>query len=923
VTAAAGPAARSRNRSGLADHLYGLLVLAYPAELRDEFGEDMIGMFRAQRRAAGKNPLRRARLWMLALADVAVHAARARRDALPAPEDERDAARPERGTTHPHSRRHGDPYGRGPRGNLAHGLRALADDLRYACRTLVRQPKLTALAVLILTLGVGTSTAVFGVVDATLLRPLPYAQADRLVDLWMHLPDGGFTVNGIALESVRAWRQQRAIFEQVEGYDTSSVVILGAGEPERSAGAWISPGLLPLLGASPARGRGFGADDVTSGAAPVALISEGMWRRRFGAAANVVGRELRLDDDTYTIVGVLPDAFRFPSAATDVWRPLPMAPSPQWEDGTTINAVGRLHPGMTPERAQELADAASEELADVVASPYVKLRPWNELRALPDTRSSLLMLLGAVGFLVLIATANLANLLLAQATTRHEEIAVRVALGAARARVARQLLLESALLALLGGALGALLASSLLRVSMTRMPASIVYRLADEIGVDGRAMLFAVAVSLAIGLAMGLLPALGCARGAPRAALTGGRGASTSRRHTRIRSALVVAEVGLSLLLLVGAGLMVNSFARLQSIDPGFDPDNLLLVQLRLDTNRYATEGERIRFVDELDALVEALHGVVGATVGGDAPPVPGGVSVGVAPQAEGMPAAPVEDPVLPYGRVAADYFDVVGIPFIAGGTFVAPSRRAAPSIVINETVADHFWGDTDPVGKRFRLDADAEWRTVVGVVRDVRAGSPDDPYGSMEVYYPFDPAERAPAYRTLTVRTRDDPMALVEAIKSQVWSLDTEQPVSFQRATDVLAGRVEVPRFYLQLIGAFALIAAGLAAFGLYGVLSYSVGQRLREIGIRMALGESERDVLRRVVRGGLLLAAIGVVLGLAGATVLTHYLESLLYEVRPVDPPTFATAGALMLLIAALSCYLPARRATRVDPVEVLRAQ
>jgi putative ABC transport system permease protein len=433
--------------------------------------------------------------------------------------------------------------------------------------------------------------------------------------------------------------------------------------------------------------------------------------------------------------------------------------------------------------------------------------------------------------------------------------------------------------------------------------------------------LFALAVSLTVGLAMGLLPALGCARRA--SSLPGGRGTSASRRHARVRKALVVAEVGLSLLLLVGAGLMANSFARLQSIDPGFDPHNLLLIQVQLDTNRYATEGERIRFTDELDALIEELPGVVGATVGGDAPPVPGGMLVGVAPEAEGMPAAPMETPVMAYGRVAPDYFAVVGIPLVAGTTFSDPSTVAGKAVVINETVAEHFWGDASPVGRRFRLEPEAEWLTVVGVARDVRARGPDDPYGSMEIYYPFKPDNRASAFRTLTVRTRDDPMALVEAIKSQVWSLDAEQPVAFERATDVLAGRVEVPRFYLQLIGAFALIAAALAALGLYGVLSYSVGQRLREIGIRMALGESERGILRRVVRGGLVPAAVGVAIGLAGATVLSRYLESLLFEVSPVDPLTFAVAGALMLLIAAAACYFPARRATRVDPVKALRAE
>jgi putative ABC transport system permease protein len=287
------------------------------------------------------------------------------------------------------------------------------------------------------------------------------------------------------------------------------------------------------------------------------------------------------------------------------------------------------------------------------------------------------------------------------------------------------------------------------------------------------------------------------------------------------------------------------------------------------------------------------------------------------------MPPAPIEDLVLPYGRVAPDYFAVVGIPLVAGGTFAAAGQNAGTSVIVNESLAAHYWGELNPVGKRFRLEPEDEWLTVVGVAADVRAGPLDDPYGSMEIYYPFDPEDEMPAYRTLTVRAREDPMALVEAIKSQIWSLDPDQPVSFQRATDVLAGLVEVPRFYLQLISAFALIAAALAAFGLYGVLSYSVGQRVHEIGIRMALGASERGILKNVVLGGLLLATLGVALGLAGAAALSRYLDSMLYEVSTLDPATFAAAALLMLLVSMLACYLPALRATRVDPVEALRGE
>lgn len=800
----------------------------------------------------------------------------------------------------------------------------MSHDLRQAWRTLASRPGYALLTIVTLGLGIGASTAVFSVVDTLLLRPLPFREPHRLVELNTRLPQNAGTFHFTPARFARNWREQTAIFTGVDYYDDESAV-LGDGAPEQVRSHLVTPGLIPLLGAAPVVGRSFTDDDARA-PADVAIISDGLWRRRFGRDPGILDKTIRLDDRPHRIVGVMPPGFRFPAGGSDVWLPLDLSALPSTR---ALATVARLAPDVPLLLAQERADVAVAAFQEGRAPEKrlgVHLRPLGGPRTTTGTRQALFVLLGAVGFVLLIGCANAANLALTQGMSRVHELSVRAALGAGRARLVRQLLFESVTLALAGGVLGVALAYGGLSVILDLAPPDITRQTFTPIGIDWRILGFALGLSTASGLLFGTLPAWRAARvNAAESLNQAGRSATASRAQRRVRAGLAVAEIALSVVLLSGAGLLVNSFARLQRVDTGFDMKNLLTVALQVPAQRYPTGAVRLAFLEEIADRVRALPGVTAATVAGGAPPGSGYISFNITPEAEGRPPVTFAPRAyLPVTPISPDYFATLGIPLLQGRSFTAADHNQ-PVLIISDTMARRYWGDEDAVGRRFRLIAKAEWSTVVGVAADVKQLGYDDPNGSdMEVYEPLSRGESANTYYTLLVRASDDSRALLPVISGLVWSADDRLPIHKASTVEALyAETLREERFYLSLMAAFALVAGVLAVIGIYGVVSYATGQRMREFGLRLALGATAADLRRLVLRGGLVLTALGLVLGLGAAAWLTRLLEAQLFEVAPADPITLGVVAAALGAIAVAASYLPARRACRVDPMHALRME
>ena len=801
-------------------------------------------------------------------------------------------------------------------------------DLRYGLRMLAKNPGFTIVAVIALALGIGANSAIFSVVNTVLLRPLPYKNPEQLVMVWEENSKQGFPKDTPAAANYVDWRDQNHVFASIAAIADISFNLTGIGDPERIDGLRVSTSLFSLLGVEPRLGRAFRPEEDKPGANQVVMMSYGLWQRRFGADPGIIGKPISLNGKSFIVVGVMPRGFQFPQN-NQLWIPMAFDAKEAGNRGAHyLQVVARIKSGTTLEQAQAEMTTIAARLAQQYPATNTSIgavvTPLHE-QVVGKIRPALLVLLGAVAFVLLIACANVANLLLARAAVRQKEIALRLALGASRSRLIRQFLTESVLLASLGGAVGLLLSLAGLNVLKGFIPPNISQ--AGNITIDGKVLMFTVLVSLATGLIFGLAPALQAAHFNLNDTLKeSGRDSDAGSRGNRIRGLLVISEVAVSFILLIGAGLLINSFVRLRNVDPGFRAANVLTMRIVLPEVRYPDRKGRARFYDELIRRVEALPGVTSAAVVTDVPLTNSGNSVGVSIEGRADPA-PDRVPIVITRMISPNYFKTMGIPLLKGRELNQEDKAdSSPVAVISETTARVFWPGEDPLGKRMKVGVgpnnDNQWFSVVGVVRDVR----NDELGiesKPQMYLPhaqnefFDP-------RALVVRTNVDPLSLALTVRRTVWEIDKDQPVSdISSMEQVVAESVARQCFSMLLLGVFAGLALVLAAVGIYGVMSYAVAQRTHEIGIRMALGAQRTDVLKLTIGQGLRLVVSGVLIGLAAAFALTRVMASLLFGISPTDSTTFITISLVLIGVAALASYIPALRATRVDPMFALRYQ
>jgi putative ABC transport system permease protein len=804
----------------------------------------------------------------------------------------------------------------------------LLKDIQYAARILRRSPGFTLTAVLTLALGIGANTAIFSVVNATLLRPLPFPHPERLVALQNQYKAVGLDSASVSVPEYIDYRKQRQLFSEVAAVNTDDFNLTGVDRPERLQCGEATSGLFTVLGVQPILGRVFNYEEDQPGKNQVVLLTQGLWKRRFAADPAVVGRTIHLNGKPFTVIGIVPNILQW-FAPLDAWiptgfTPADMAPSQRGQQSLFI--LARLQPGVSLDRARAGMAAFGSTLAKAYPDNYPASSGWairvdslNEL-LVGDVRGGLIVLLAAVGFVLLIACANVANLLLGRASGRMRELSIRAALGAARWRIARQLLTESVLLGLLGGAAGILLGSWAVGFLVSSGPQQLP-RL-DEVSVDGRVLAFTAAIAILTGVLFGLAPVIQVATGNLHDMLKlGARGAAGSLRRHRTRSALVVVEVALSLVLLVAAGLLLRSFASLQKVDPGFRAVNVLTFGISLPESAYSTPARTAGF---FHALLDRLAAMPGVRASGAVNPLPfsGNNSSG---------SFLIEGRSVAYGgtaphadqrAVSPGYFKTMGIPLRRGRLLTDADRQgAAPAVVIDDALAQEYFKGADPLGRHLRRPSSSSWSTVVGIVGHVQHSALDSKQRKATFYSSYQQDLHTQSLQ-FVVHSAGDPMALANVVQQQVSSLDKDVPIFDVKTMD---GRVAASlanrRFAAWLLAAFSFIAMLLAAVGLYGVMAQSVQQRSREIGVRMALGAQSRDVLRMILRQGAILIAGGLIAGTAAALVLTSLMKSLLFAVSPADPLTFVLVAALLLAVALAATWLPARRATRLDPVNTLR--
>jgi putative ABC transport system permease protein len=810
-------------------------------------------------------------------------------------------------------------------------IETLIQDLRYGVRTLMKSPGFAFIAVLTLALGIGANTAIFSVVNGVLLRALPYYEPERLVMVWADRPilqaQLGIPDFPVTVADFVDWRKENQVFEQMAALEPLRMNLTGSGEPESLVGLRASASLFPALGASFAAGRAFLPEEDQAGADRVVVISHGLWRQRYAADPKLIGQKVTLDNESYTVIGVTAPEFQFPRrgeipyVATKVDLYLPIAFTPAIMNNRRegrMAVIARLKPGVSVGQASAAMNAIARRLTEQYprtnTDKGVRLAPLHQ-QAVGKARTALLVLLGAVGFVLLIACANVANLLLARAAGRQKEMAIRAALGASRWRVVRQLLTESLLLAISGGAAGLLLAwwgvDLLLAIAPDNLPR------AYDIRLDTRVAGFTLLVSLLTGIVFGLLPALQTSKINLIVTLKeGGRdGGGLLRR--RLRGFLVVSEVALAFVLLIGAGLLIRSFARLTEVDPGIDPRGVLTMDIILPHTKYS--GGRIAaFYQQTLERVRALPGVEAAATTNSLPLSGSQPSTGFG--IEGRPSPTYLTFTAGWRRISPDYFSTFRIPLVKGRLLTESDGADAPPVLaVNESLARIYFANEDPLGKRIIYNGVT--REIVGVVADVKHSALDEE-AKPEIYMTM--AQAPWPFMSLAVRTSGDPMQMLAQVREQVLAVDKDQPVTNIRTMERLMARSVAPRrFNLLLLGMFALVGLALAAVGLYGVMSYTVMQRTREIGVRMALGAQRVDVLRLVIGEGLKLAFIGALLGLGGALALTRLLKTLLFGVSATDPLTFMVIAAVLITVALLAALVPARRAASMDPLVALRVE
>jgi len=815
----------------------------------------------------------------------------------------------------------------------------LLQDLRYTIRTLIRTPAFMAVAVLTLALGIGANTAVFSVINTVLLRPLPYEDAGRLALIWTNFgPD--LPQNWVSGPELAEMRELNTTFEEIGVVVPTTVSVTEGGDPEQVGAAGVSGNFFSVLKVEAAMGRSFVAEDDVPGAAPVVMLSDGFWRRRYGGDAGVLGQTIFADGQSYTVVGVLPPGFKlfhpdlqFPQTV-DLW--VPVVPVfgvdyAQWQRGNHgLRAFGRMKQGVSLERAQEDMHAVATQMQEL-SPDYYDFDGWNittlSLHAdlVEDVKPALLVLLGAVAFVLLIACANVANLQLTRAAAREREIAVRTAVGAGRGRLVRQFITESVVLSLIGGVFGLLGAFGLVRSLVALAPDTLPRR--TEIAIDGGVLGFTLLIAIVTGVLFGLAPVFYSLKDSLVESLKeGGKGSGSGMRSGRLRSGLVVTEVALALVLLIGAGLMIKSFRLLQDSDPGFDAENVITMRVSLPQSKYSTPAEVSQFFDQLIDRTEALPGVISAGTISHLP-LSGAYASGTTRVNESE-AQPEDEWAFEAERrwVSSDYFRTMGVEFMRGRPFTELDNvDSRPVAIVDEEFVRRFWPNENPLGKMVSINRDAEgervWREIVGVVRHSKHYNLQT-VGREQAYYPY---KQIPVNTMfLAARVRSNPASLAASIRNEVWAIDPDQPVSQVRTmSELVDSSVSQPRFNLLLFGAFGAIALLLAAVGIYGVIAYSVSQRSHEIGVRMALGAAAGSVLSLVLRQGLAVASIGLVIGLAAATGLSRLLSGMLYAVSPIDPATYIGVAVALAVVAAAACSVPALRASRLDPVEVLRRE
>jgi len=837
--------------------------------------------------------------------------------------------------------------------------------LRLATRSLRRHPGFALLVVLTLTLGIGAPTAVFSLVSGVMLRPLPFEDPDRVVLVWEKPPGG--TRFAVAPANFLDWQRHNQSFEAMAAIAGATVNLTGTDEPERIRGRRVSASFFPILGVSPVVGRTFLPEEDQPDGERVVVLSHGLWQRRFGSDPSVVGRTVSLDRESYTVIGVMPKDFQdltdiYSTEEVGIWLTYPFASNPPTERAAKrLSVVARLKPDVSVAQAQQDMDLIVQRLIETYPEEF--WRPpdseetWGARVALLQrelterVRGPLLLLLGTVALVLLIACVNVANLFLVRAGGRQREIAVRSAIGADRGKLVRHLLTETVILTLLGACGGLLLARWTVRLSVALAPTG-VPRL-DGVGIDGRVLGFALLIAIVTVLAVGLAPALQASKPALTQALKEGEARiGVGVRRRRGREVLVVVEIALALVLLVGAGLMLNSLVRLQTSDLGFNPDNVLLTRVYLPRTKYAeatglgtgqyterftlwtVRPEHTFFIQEMLRRMKALPEVESAAAINYPPASGGGWGFGFTIEGDPPPASPQERPGAYVKAITSDYLRTMGISLLRGRGFTDHDGAGAPEVaIVNETAARQWWGGRDPVGTRVRMQdgTEDEERSfeIVGLVGDVLQ-APLDTAIQPILYMPY--FQQAKAYVDWQIgfrmgiyfvaRTRADPGSLGSAMRRAVWDVDPDQPIRQMLTMDQLfAETISEPKFYALLLGSFAGVALVLAAMGIYGVMAYSVSQRTHEIGVRMALGAERRGVLGHVIRRGLLLTIAGVVVGLGGAVALTRFISSQLHGVGAMDPTTFAGMSLLLIAVALFACYIPARRAASVDPMEALR--